>query len=96
MNILTSRRSILMRVSGLTLGLLLAGAIPAKADALDDIVKAGVIKIGIFEDFPPFASLGTDMQIQGYDVDMADAHRQGPRREAGIGRHHRPEPHSLS
>jgi len=62
-----------MRVSGLTLGLLLAGAIPAKADALDEIVKAGVIKIGIFEDFPPFASLGTDMKVQGYDVDVADA-----------------------
>ncbi len=31
-----------------------------------------MVKVGIFEDFPPFASLGTDMQIQGYDVDMAN------------------------
>lgn len=73
MKILMLRGSILVQASALTLGLLLAGAIPAEADALDDVAKSGVIKIGIFEDFPPFASLGTDMKIQGYDVDMADA-----------------------
>ena len=73
MEVLMSRRSILMQASMLSVGLLVAGTRPAKADVLDDVVKAGVIKIGIFEDFPPFASLGTDMKIQGYDVDMADA-----------------------
>ena len=57
----------------LTLGLLTAGAGSAVADVLDDVVKAGVIKIGIFEDFPPFASLGEDLKIQGYDVEMADS-----------------------
>ena len=30
----------------------------AAADELDDITKAGVIKVGIFEDFPPFSSAG--------------------------------------
>jgi polar amino acid transport system substrate-binding protein len=59
--------------STLVLGLLIGGAGTASADALDDITKAGTIKIGIFEDFPPFASLGPDMKVQGYDVDMADA-----------------------
>jgi polar amino acid transport system substrate-binding protein len=59
--------------STLALGLLIGGAGTASADALDDITKAGTIKIGIFEDFPPFASLGSDMKVQGYDVDMADA-----------------------
>jgi len=49
------------------------GAGLANADALDDVTKAGTIRIGIFEDFPPFASLGSDMKIQGYDVDMANA-----------------------
>ena len=73
MEVLMSRRSILMQASTLSVGLLLATASPAKADVLDDVVKAGVIKIGIFEDFPPFASLGADMKIHGYDVDMADA-----------------------
>jgi polar amino acid transport system substrate-binding protein len=59
--------------STLALGLQIGGAGTAGADALDDITKAGTIRIGIFEDFPPFASLGSDMKVQGYDVDMADA-----------------------
>ncbi|MEO5614186.1 MAG: transporter substrate-binding domain-containing protein [Cypionkella sp.] len=51
----------------------LVGAIePARADALDDITKAGVIKVGIFEDFPPFASLNASMKIEGYDTEVAD------------------------
>src|SRR4029453_7467031 len=66
-----SRRSVLIE-GGALIGLLAAGSGLAVADVLDDISKAGVIKIGIFEDFPPFASLGSDMQIQGYDVDMAN------------------------
>jgi polar amino acid transport system substrate-binding protein len=59
----------------LTPGLLLALAIHvavggmARADELDDIAKAGVIKVGIFEDFPPFSSAGPDMKSQGYDID---------------------------
>ncbi len=43
-----------------------------RRDALADIAKAGTIKVGIFEDFPPFASLGTDMALEGYDVEMAE------------------------
>ncbi|MDP9138014.1 MAG: transporter substrate-binding domain-containing protein [Pseudomonadota bacterium] len=50
----------------------IGGLSPVMADVLDDIAKAGSIKIGIFEDFPPFASLGSDMKIQGYDTEMAD------------------------
>ena len=46
--------------------------VAGRTDGLDDVVKAGTIKIGIFEDFPPFASLGSDMKIDGYDVEMAD------------------------
>ncbi len=72
----TSRRGLLgaTLISSLALpfGMLALGTGPAKADMLDDVTKAGVIKIGIFEDFPPFASLGADMKIQGYDVEMAD------------------------
>ena len=68
-----SRRSALAQGAVLAIGLLIAGAGPVAADALDDVTKAGTIRIGIFEDFPPFASLGSDMKIQGYDVDMAEA-----------------------
>lgn len=61
-------------ISGLTVALSLAwaGTRTADADALDDIAKAGVIKIGIFEDFPPFSSAGADLKSQGYDIDVAN------------------------
>jgi polar amino acid transport system substrate-binding protein len=73
MNISFSRRSALHGVIalGLSFGLGL-GSTAVRADALDSVTKAGVIKIGIFEDFPPFASLGSEMKIEGYDVDMAN------------------------
>ena len=45
---------------------------PAYADALEDVTKAGVLKVGIFQDFPPFASLNTSMKIEGYDTEVAD------------------------
>ena len=45
---------------------------PAFADALEDVTKAGVLKVGIFQDFPPFASLNTSMKIEGYDTEVAD------------------------
>jgi polar amino acid transport system substrate-binding protein len=55
---------------------LLAGtslAAIARADALSDIKQAGVLKAGVFEDFPPFASAGADMSLHGYDIDVANA-----------------------
>lgn len=62
-----------MMMTRLVLLLLLAFTLPARADELDDIVKAGVLNAGIFEDFPPFSSAGPDMKMQGYDVDVANA-----------------------
>jgi len=44
----------------------------AGAEALDDIVKAGTIKIAVPQDFPPFGSVGPDLKPAGYDIDMAD------------------------
>ena len=41
------------------------------ANQLDDIKKAGVIKVAVPQDFAPFGSMAKDMSIQGYDVDMA-------------------------
>ncbi len=53
-------------------GLDLVGSFaPAWADAVDDITKAGVLKVGVFSDFPPFSSVGTDMTLKGYDIDVA-------------------------
>jgi polar amino acid transport system substrate-binding protein len=55
-------------------GALLAMATSAaKADALDDIAKAGVLNVGVFSDFPPFSSASADMSLKGYDMDVAQA-----------------------
>jgi polar amino acid transport system substrate-binding protein len=43
----------------------------AKADALDDIMKAKVIKVAVPQDFAPFGSAGPDLKPVGYDIDMA-------------------------
>jgi len=44
----------------------------AQADALDSISKSGVVRIGVFEDYPPFGSIGPDMKPQGYDIDVSN------------------------
>lgn len=49
------------------------GGRAAHANSLADIKKAGVINVGVFEDFPPFASAGPDMRLHGYDIDVANA-----------------------
>lgn len=49
---------------------LLTGA-AAHADALEDIVKARVLRVAVPQDFPPFGSVGPDMQPRGYDIDTA-------------------------
>ena len=53
----------------LLLGLSVMGV--AKADQLDDIQQKGVLKVAVPQDFPPFGSVGADMQPHGYDIDMA-------------------------
>ena len=44
----------------------------ARADALDDIMKAKVIKVAVPQDFAPFGSAGPDLKPVGYDIDMAN------------------------
>ncbi|MDR8274261.1 transporter substrate-binding domain-containing protein, partial [Acinetobacter baumannii] len=43
----------------------------AQADQRQDIEKRGVIRIAVPQDFSPFGSVATDLQPQGYDIDMA-------------------------
>lgn len=46
----------------------------AQADQLDDIQKAGVINIAVFDSNPPFGYVDAKTkQIVGYDVDVANA-----------------------
>ncbi|ANN70020.1 transporter substrate-binding domain-containing protein [Bordetella bronchialis] len=47
------------------------GAGSARADALQDIQKAGVIRVAVPQDFPPFGSVGPDLKPVGYDIDTA-------------------------
>ena len=44
----------------------------ASAEALDDMMKAKVIKIAVPQDFAPFGSAGLDLKPVGYDIDMAN------------------------
>jgi polar amino acid transport system substrate-binding protein len=67
----SARRLVLL--SGVALAFHVAAPGIGLADELDDITKAGVIKVGIFEDFPPFSSAGTDLKSQGYDIDVVNA-----------------------
>ncbi|HEX8373853.1 MAG TPA: transporter substrate-binding domain-containing protein [Geminicoccaceae bacterium] len=46
-------------------------AFPAGAATLDDIASRGAIRIAVPQDFPPFGSVGPDLQPRGYDIDMA-------------------------
>ncbi len=53
--------------------LILPFAAPIHAQsALDNIQKTKLIKIAIPTDFPPYGFVGTDLQPQGLDIDMAN------------------------
>ncbi|WP_251975949.1 transporter substrate-binding domain-containing protein [Salinicola avicenniae] len=43
----------------------------AQASDLDTIEQRGTLRVAVPQDFPPFGSVGTDLQPQGYDIDMA-------------------------
>ena len=51
---------------------LFAAPLASHADSLDDIMKAGVLKVAVPQDFPPFGSVGSDMKPVGYDIDVAE------------------------
>lgn len=48
-----------------------AAPVTARADALENITKAGVLKVAVPQDFPPFGSVGPDLKPLGYDIDTA-------------------------
>ena len=64
-----NRRSLLLVFTVLPLLFVpLAGV----ADSLDDIMKSGVLKVAVPQDFPPFGSVGSDLKPVGYDIDVAN------------------------
>jgi polar amino acid transport system substrate-binding protein len=62
------------RIAGLSLIAAMAIAPVAAAaedNALDRITKAGVVKIAVPDNFPPFGTQGADGKLHGYDIDTA-------------------------
>jgi polar amino acid transport system substrate-binding protein len=51
--------------------LVMVGA-PAQADKFEDIMKAGVVRIGVPLDVPPFGSVNAQRQAEGFDIDLAN------------------------
>jgi polar amino acid transport system substrate-binding protein len=64
-----NRRTVLCAI---TAALFLTVPLASHADALADIMKAGVLKVAVPQDFPPFGSVGSDMKPVGYDIDVAE------------------------
>lgn len=60
-----------VKVDTSAVALNLPGA-PSPGTALEEIVKRGEIKIAVPDDFPPFGSIGADMNVRGYDIDVAN------------------------
>lgn len=65
------RRSMLCVLAASVLGIGVGLAPAAHADTLADIKKAGVLRVAVPQDFPPFGTVGTDLKPRGYDIDMA-------------------------
>ncbi len=66
-------KSASLAIRAVILGIVaLFAATGAHAEALDDIMKAKVIKVAVPQDFAPFGSAGPDLKPVGYDIDMAN------------------------
>lgn len=68
----TSRRAFVRALTVTAAFASLALVAPAHADVLANVQKSGVVRVAIPQDFPPFGSLGPDLKLQGYDIDMAN------------------------
>jgi polar amino acid transport system substrate-binding protein len=44
----------------------------AEARSIDDIIKAGSIRIGVNPNFPPMSSYGDTNELQGFDIDIGN------------------------
>jgi polar amino acid transport system substrate-binding protein len=53
------------------LALAVATTAHAHAQTVDDIIRKGTLVVAIDTTTPPYAMLGTDMQPQGFDIDLA-------------------------
>ena len=60
----------LVSLTALAVSVIASTGVVQAQSALDDVMKAKEIKIGIPTDFPPYGFVGTDLKPQGLDIDM--------------------------
>jgi len=53
------------------LGLLMLGQGAAQADSLESIKSAGVLRVAVPQDSPPFGMSDANLELVGYDIDVA-------------------------
>jgi polar amino acid transport system substrate-binding protein len=58
-------------IGAAALGATLLAAPAVRADALDDIVKAGVLRVAVPPDFPPYGSVDAELKPIGLDIEVA-------------------------
>lgn len=66
-----NRRHLIRFLCTSALAIGVVGSTSAMADTLDRITKAGVLRVAVPQDFPPFGTVGADMKPRGYDIDTA-------------------------
>lgn len=66
-----SRLGLALAAMLLTAALPIVKSVQAADNTLESIKKAGVLAVAVPQDFPPFGSVGSDMQPVGYDIDTA-------------------------
>ena len=72
MNHHSTRRAFTLSAAALAVGLGLSALAPlAHAQSVDDIKKKGEITIGMLVDFPPYGTMNSSNQPDGYDADVA-------------------------
>lgn len=64
-----NRRSLLLGLLALPM---LFVPLAGHAEALEDIMKSGTLKVAVPQDFPPFGSVTSDLKPVGYDIDVAN------------------------
>ena len=67
-----TRRRLLQALSATTVVAVSGTLGVANASILDAIQSNGLLRVAVPQDFPPFGSVGTDLQPRGYDIDMAN------------------------
>lgn len=65
-----SKRSLIVALGLAALALPFAGA--RAQTALDDVLKAKTVKIGVPTDYPPYGFVGPDLKPMGLDIDIAN------------------------